>query len=612
MEFRTISEMFARRVEASGPRRAHTHSVAGRWVDVTWAQLGAEVDLLAHGLCALGLQPGETVAILGETRPEWGSCDLATLAAGGRAVGIYQTNTPKQTEHILVDSGTRFLFVDTCEQLERIVAIKAQCPKLQHVILWDGKPPVNGGFALTLESLRQLGGEHARTSPQALRERAAQVDVNDGAILIYTSGTTGLPKGAVLTHKNLATLCKVFQRVAPITEDDVTLAFLPMSHVAERVLGFYGRICVGMQAVYARSLKTVVEDLQYCKPTVFGSVPRIFEKVYGKVQAELAKQPLPRRKLAEWAIEVGRQVSRLRRSGAKKLPRLLDAKFRLADRLVLSKIRQGFGGRVRFCITGAAPLSLEIVEFFHACGVLILEVYGLTETSGAATANRDDDYRLGTVGKTLPGVQIRIANDGEILIKGDTIFAGYHGQPDATAEAIDESGWFHSGDIGEFDRDGFLRITDRKKNLLVTAGGKNVAPANIEALLKTDSLVGHAVALGDRRPFIAALFALDGEAARKFASEEGISSELSSLARNPKVRARFQKMVDVANRDLARYEQVRKFAIVPVELTQDGGELTPTLKVKRKVVEENFKDLIDSLYTEDDGTSAHAGAAPTP
>ena len=603
MDFRTLNELFQRRVEASSSRRAYSYSKGGRWLDVTWTTMGGLVDETANGLMALGLRPGDTVAILGETRPEWCNCDLAVLAAGGRSVGIYQTESAANTQHILVDANARFVLVDTLEQLAKIESLRAACPALQRAVLWDGTPPPSSsGFALTYDALRAMGREHHSAHPSALSERRGAANPQDPAILIYTSGTTGFPKGAVLTHKNITTLLKTLQRVAQFTEEDVALGFLPMAHVAERVISFYSRVATGMQTVFARSLKTVVEDIQYARPTIFGSVPRIFEKVYAKVQAGIAAAPLPKRKLAEWALGVGRQVSRRRRAGEKKLPRVLELQLRLADKLVLSKIRDAFGGRVRYCIVGAAPTPVEILEFFHACGILILEVYGLTEVTGAATANRPDDFRFGTVGKSLPGVQLRIAEDGEILIKGDTVFPGYLNLDTATHEAIDGDGWFHSGDVGEFDQDGFLRITDRKKNLIVTAGGKNVAPANVEALLKKDPLIGHAIAIGDRRPYLIGLFSLDPDAARNFAAEHGISGDMASLAKDPKVRARLAQVVDAANRELARYEQVRKFAVLPSELTTETGELTPSLKVKRKVVEENFRDLIDSLYR--DGAEA--------
>jgi long-chain acyl-CoA synthetase len=596
MEFRTLNELLVARVQASAEKRAYTFSKGGRWVDVSFAEMGREVDEVANGLLSLGLAPGDAVAILGETRPEWGNADLAVLACGARSAGIYQTNTPAQSAHILNDAGCRFVFVDSSEQLERIEQVRAGCAKLERAFLFEGRASKNGGFVITYEDLRALGREYAKNHPTALAARRSAVAPNDPAILIYTSGTTGLPKGAVLTHKNVCTLLKTFQRAAPITEDDTSIAFLPMAHSAEHIAGFFGRVAFGMPAVYARSLKTVVEDIQYAKPTILGAVPRIFEKVYAKVQADIAQQSAARRKIAHWAIGVGREVSRRRRAGQKTLPRWLALQHPIADRLVLSKVREAFGGRIRFCVTGAAPISLEILEFFHACGILILEAYGLTETSAIATINRPDDFRLGTVGKSLPGMQIRIANDGEILLKGDTVFAGYHNLEAETREAIDADGWFHSGDIGEFDRDGFLRITDRKKNLIVTAGGKNVAPANIEALLRRDTLFAHALALGDRRPYISALFAFDGENARKVAAELNISPDLAVLARDPRVIERAAKVVEAANADLARYEQVRRFAIAPAEFTPEGGELTPSLKVKRKVVEEKFKDLIDSLY----------------
>jgi long-chain acyl-CoA synthetase len=607
LEFRTLNEMFLRRVEASASRRAYLFHRGGRWVDVTWAEMGREVDEVANGLLSLGFAKSEAASIIGETRPEWGICDLAILAAGGRSVGIYQTSTAKQCEHILVDSGSRFVFVENLEQLEKILEIRGNCPALQKAILWEGTPPQNGGFVLSYEALRQMGRELARTNPTALDERRRSVVPSDEALLIYTSGTTGMPKGAILTHKNLCTVIKIIHRMAPLTEDDITVCFLPLAHGAERVVGFYNRISLGVQAAFARSIPLLLEDIRMVRPTIFGSVPRIFEKAYSRIQTEVQKAPPLRRRLALWAFGVGREVSRLRRQGVQRLPPLLEVQHRLADRLVLSKIRELFGGRCKYFITGAAPISLEILEFFDGCGMKVLEAYGLTESTVIATANRHDDYRLGTVGKALPGVQIKIAPDGEILIKGDTVFKGYHNLPEETREAIDKEGWLHTGDIGDFDKDGFLRITDRKKNLIITAGGKNIAPANIENLIKGDPLVGHVVAIGDRRPYVVALISLDPEATRKLASDHGLPSDLRAIANHPVVRERLQRTVDAANRELARFEQVKRFAVLPGELTQEAGELTPTLKVKRKVVEEKYKALIDAMYAEGSEAEARTG-----
>jgi long-chain acyl-CoA synthetase len=597
MEFRTVNELFLARVERSAHRRAHMTYRNGQWIDVTWREMGREVDEVANGLLALGLRPGESVAILGETRPEWGICDLAALAAGGRSVGIYQTNTDKQCEYILTDSATRFVFVENADQLAKIEAVRAGCPAVDKVILWEGTPPRNGGVVLTYAGLREMGREHGTRSPDALRERRLSVTPSDDAILIYTSGTTGMPKGAILTHRNLCFMLKVWQRIAEVREDDITVSFLPMAHGAEHVVSFFGRIAMGFQTAYARSMQTVIEDVQRVRPTVFGSVPRIFEKAYAKIQADLQKAPPLKRTLASWAFQVGREHARLRRAG-KKIPLVLELQHQLADRLVLSKIRAVFGGRVRYFISGAAPISIEILEFFHACGLLVLELYGLTESTVLATANRPHDFRFGTVGKALPGVQIRIAEDGEILIKGDNVFKGYNNQPEATAECVDNDGWLHTGDIGTFDQDGFLRITDRKKNLIITAGGKNIAPANIEALIRKDPIVGHVLAIGDRRNYVVALISLEPDTARTFAKENALPTDLAALAAHPRIRERLQATVDAANTELARYEQVRKFAVLPGELRQEDGELTPTLKVKRKVVEEKYKALIDAMYAE--------------
>jgi long-chain acyl-CoA synthetase len=597
MEFRTVNELFLRRVEMSGPRPSYRAYRQGAWTEVTWSEMGREVDEVAEGLLALGVEKGQAIAILGETRPEWAVCDLAVLASGCRSVGIYQSNTAAQCEHILFDSASRVVFVENQAQLDKVLELKAHCPSLEKAILWEGTPPQNGGFVISYAALRALGKELARSHPNALAERRADVAPSDEAILIYTSGTTGMPKGAILTHKNICSVLKVWERLATVGEDDLTLSFLPMAHGAEHVLNFFNRLSRGYQTAYARSLATLIEDIRVIRPTFFGSVPRIFEKAYAKIQADLHKAAPLKRKVADWAFKVGREAAKYRQSGTR-MPILLELEHRLADKMVLSKIREAFGGRVRFFVSGAAPISLEILEFFESCGLLILEAYGLTESTVVATANRLHDYRLGTVGKALPGVQVKIAPDGEILLKGDLVFKGYHNLPEATAECIDKEGWLHTGDIGGFDQDGFLRITDRKKNLIITAGGKNIAPANIEALIRQNPLVGHVLAIGDRRPFVVALIALEPEAAKKFAGEHDLSADPATLASHPTLRQSLQQTIDTANRDLARYEQVKRFAVLPTELKQEAGELTPTLKVKRKVVEEKYKALIEAMYAE--------------
>jgi long-chain acyl-CoA synthetase len=450
----------------------------------------------------------------------------------------------------------------------------------------------------TLERLRVHGRDWLEDHPGALERAAAALRPQDPFTIVYTSGTTGPPKGAVLTHRNIVFETEAVLNIVSLDRHDVELLFLPLAHVLARLVAWLP-IRAGFSLAFAESLSKAVDDFREVEPTLAVAVPRVFEKAYGRIQASLAekrKQPVTRA-LLDWAFRVGRRGSAARQAG--RTPRgLLALELRLADELVFAKIREVFGQRLRFFVSGGAPLSREIAEFFHVVGIQILEGYGLTETTGATHVNRPDAYRLGTVGLAIPGVECRIALDGEILVRGPNIMAEYFGRPDETREAIDAEGWFHTGDIGEIDARGFLRVTDRKKDLIVTAGGKKVPPQNLEAALKSGSaFISQVLVYGDQRPFVTALITLDEECVRAWAAEHGLEErDFAALAGRPEVRALVQQAVDRLNAGLASYESIRKFAIVPTDFTQEGGELTPTLKVKRKVVVERYRPMIEGLY----------------
>ncbi|MBI3072550.1 MAG: long-chain fatty acid--CoA ligase [Deltaproteobacteria bacterium] len=614
--------MFQKRCEVSGPALAARQKQGGVWRDTTWRDYHAEVERVAFGLLALGLAKGDAVAVLGETCHTWCLADLGTMLAGGVNVGIYATNTAKQCAYILKDSRARVAFVQGRDQLAKIVAeFREQSaekpvassrerngepdghggrtlplPDLRTVIVWgeklNGEAPTE--FAITFDELLRRGDAHRSAHPNAIDERQDEVEPNDTALLIYTSGTTGPPKGAVLSHANVLSFQRAGVGIFDFRPDDMSFVFLPMCHAAEHVVGFYGRIFHGIAGTFATSLETVITEVKDVRPTLFGSVPRIFEKVYAKVNTEVEKGSPVKRAIFRWAVDVGRRVKAKERA-REWVPPHLAVQHRVADKLVLRKVREAFGGRVRAFISGAAPISVDILEFFHACGMLVLEAYGLTEVSAVCTGNKIDDYRFGSVGKPIPGVDVRIAPDGEIIVKGPTVFSGYLNLKEATAEAIDGDGWFHTGDIGRFDSDGYLYITDRKKNLIVTAGGKNVAPANIENLVKADPIISQVIVHGDRRNFLTALVTVDKDEAARFAAANGFAAGDMS---HPKMRERVQKAIDAANAELARYEQVRKFVILQDDLSQESGELTPTLKVKRKVVEEKYRAVLDRMYAD--------------
>lgn len=595
MEASTVVDMFKKRADASGPKPAYCIKKEGQWIPTTWDEFHRKAGEVALGLMAVGLQKGDTVSILGNTRPEWVICDMGVLCAGGVSVGIYQTNTAEQAEYIIRDSGSRVVFVEDQEQLNKILKVRGSLEGLTHIIVWEEYSAPEDGGVLSLNDLVEKGRQRSEELGHEMDRRQKGVKPDDTAILIYTSGTTGPPKGAIITHKNIMTELNALEKVLPMEEGDSTMAFLPMSHVAEHVVGFMHRVNMGAVAYYAESLDKLIENAQEVKPTVFGSVPRIFEKVHTRVSAGVASAKPMKRRIFNWAMKVGHEVS-AHQQKKEAIPLGLKLKYKLADALVHRKLRNVFGGRVRVFVTGAAPTSLEILEFFHAAGMFIIEVYGLTECTGVSNSNTVDNFKFGTVGPAIPGAEVKLAEDGEILIRGDMVFKGYLNREEETREAI-KDGWLYTGDIGVMDEDGFLRITDRKKNIIVTAGGKNITPSNIENLIKTDPLISQVLVHGDRRNFLSALITLDPEESVKIARERGIEfTDPAELAGHPDIIAAVQGAVDRASDHLSRVEQVKKFIILPRDFSVEGGEITPTLKVKRKDVEKKYRDALDKMY----------------
>jgi long-chain acyl-CoA synthetase len=559
-----------------------------------------DVRDLSLGLAAAGVGAGDKVAIMSESRPEWLLTDMAIVVGGAVTVPIFPTLSATQARYILQDSGARLAFVSTVAQLEKVQAIRHELPALQAVIVYEDVP-LDGGAASpsvsTLATLKARG--HARMlgewgTGRAFRDRAKTIRPSDLATIIYTSGTTGEPKGVMLTHENLASNMIAAVSILALGDDERALSFLPLSHSFERMLSY---VCLsnGVTIVFAESTDTIARDILTVKPTLMTGVPRVFEKLEARVTAKGQELPEPRRTLFKWAVNVGRARGHARLQGRRPSPAVaLQAK--LAEPLVWSKIRENLGGRLRNIVSGSAPLPVSVAEFFHGIGMPITEGYGLTETSPVLTGNPPGAARLASVGKAIPGVEIRIAEDGEILARGPNIMAGYHNKPDATAEVI-RDGWFHTGDIGKLDADGYLYITDRKKDLIITAGGKNIAPQPVEAILKRSPLVAEAVLLGDRRRFVSALIAPEFEALRRRLLDLGRpAGEREALVIREDVVALYQEIVDALNRDLAQFERIKKFRLLPAELTIDSGELTPTLKVRRKVVEEKWRGEIDEMY----------------
>jgi long-chain acyl-CoA synthetase len=594
-QFRSVPEMFLKRVERTPDAPAFLYPRDNAWKTLTWKQTGEQVRAIASGLRALGLKNEQRCAIVSGTRVEWILADLGILSAGGATTTIYPSNTPDECAYILKDSGTSYVFAEDDGQVEKLVKKRGELAQVQKVITFDGKAG-HGGWVITLEELMRLGREHDAKDPAAYERVAASVQKDQLATLIYTSGTTGLPKGVELPHDVWLFEGEAVDAIQMLSSQDVQYLWLPLAHAFGKVLEI-AQIRVGFPTAVDGRVDKLVENLAVIKPTFVCAVPRIFEKVHNRVVANAKEGGGLKYRIFQWAMGVGRQVSTLKQQ--KKEPSaLLGMKYRLAHKLVFSKMHARFGGRVRFFLSGSAPLSQYLSEFFHAAGINILEGYGLTETGAGATINRFEAYRFGTVGKPLEGVQVKLApEDGEILIKGRNVMRGYHNLPEATAEALDKEGWLHTGDIGVIE-DGFIRITDRKKDLIKTSGGKYVAPQALEGRFKAICpYVSQIVVHGNNRNFCSALISLDDEAIKKWAAENGLSGKsYAELAAHEKVRALIQQYVSQLNAELPSYETVKKFALLPQDLTLEAGDMTPSLKVKRKAVEQKYKSLLDGFY----------------
>jgi len=570
------------------------------WRNISSEEFRRSVEELCLGLRALGVEKGERVAILSENRPEWIFADFAVLALGAADSPIYSTLTPQQVLYILNDSEARVVFVSNLAQARKITQVRSEAKHLKHVIQMD-EAPLEGN--LSFDEVRAKGRLALEKAPEAARTLASGVRPDDLATLIYTSGTTGDPKGVMLTHSNLVSNVlaagRLFEGLGP---EDIALSFLPLSHIFERT-AHYVLLRSGITIAYAEGFDKVPQNMVEVRPTIMVSVPRLYEKMYARINEKVAADPPLRQRVFRWALAVGREAfhHRAKRTtpGA-----WLKLRLALADRLVFAKIRERTGGRLRLFISGGAPLAREIAEFFGAAGFLILEGYGLTETSPVITANFPDDFKPGSVGKPLPGVEVKIADDGEILTRGPHVMKGYFKKPEATAEAVDKDGWFHTGDIGVFDQAGFLIITDRKKDLIVTSGGKKIAPQPIENRLKADKFITEVVMVGNKRNFACALLIPNFDSLETWARDSGLGfKDRLELVARPEVIAHYERIIEAHNADLAQFEKIKKIILLPKEFSLETGELTPTLKVKRRVVEQKYKDLVDGMY----GAPAGAG-----
>jgi long-chain acyl-CoA synthetase len=591
----TLARIFWSRVETGGVVPAQRFKREGAWRTLSWRELGATVEEVALGLLVLGRRKGEAVALLSASRAEWVQADFAIFSAGCVTIPVYPSYTPEQLAYIVSDSGAKTLIVEDPAQLAKALEVRGKMESVEQIVVIQGYEGRERSI-FTWEEFRRMGRENRERLKSVLAQRLASTQPDDVATIVYTSGTTGPPKGVVQTHANHVAALQAASQSTKIVGGDVHLLFLPLAHAFARFEAFIG-IHRGLTTAFAENLDKVGENLREVHPDFISSVPRVFEKVYARILAGVeAGSPLKKR-IFHWAIGVGREVSRLQQV-RRPIPAGLALKHRIAHRLVFAKLHQALGGRLRFCISGGAPLAKEIAEFFHAAGILILEGYGLTETCPVLTVNRPDGFKFGSVGRAIPGVELRLAADGEILARGPNIATrGYFRKPEASAEVFEPSGWFHTGDIGRIDEDGFLFITDRKKDLIVTSGGMNIAPQNIENLLKGDPFINQVMVYGDRRPYPVVLITLNPEELRKFVQAEGIlSTDPAFLAKHPRVVERVSRIVEEKNASLQSYAKIKKFAVLPVDFSQDGGELTPTLKVKRKVVAEKYRDALESLY----------------
>jgi long-chain acyl-CoA synthetase len=593
----TLVEIFEYAVRTHNRPDAVNYKRDDRWVSISSDELLRRIRHVACGLHSLGVRPGDRVALLSESRPEWVLSDAGCLFAAAIDVPIYPTLTPTQVRYILKDSGARVLIIANEEKFREIRHVVAECPALEHIVFIE---PTSGQDVqgVSLAELEERGAAIAQEQPELFESLGRQISPDDLATIIYTSGTTGEPKGVMLTHSNVVSNLIDSSAHLSFEKDDSVLSVLPLSHVLERV-AMYMYLYHGMAVYFGESLEMIGPNLREVRPTIFVGVPRIFEKILARVKEKTVEKGKLNVAILNWAVAVGKEYAKLS-VRHQKIPALLALKHKIADKLIFSKMRTALGGRVRLLVSGGAALPEELGYIYIGAGLPIVQGYGLTETSPVITAGRVEDNRIGTVGKPIRNVEVRIAADGEIETRGPHVMRGYYNKPVETAAVLSPDGWFKTGDIGAFDEDGFLRITDRKKELFKTSGGKYIAPQPIEQMIKGSQFVNQAVLIGNGRKFAAALIVPDWERVESYVQLKGIKAgSRAELCKNPRIIDLFQRQVASLTSELAQYESVKKVALLENEMTIDGGELTPTMKVKRRVVDEKYQDVIEALYAED-------------
>jgi long-chain acyl-CoA synthetase len=597
----TIPEMFWRGVQARAGRTIFRQKNLGIWRAVSWEALGQAARETGMGLAALGFEPGEVVSILSNTNQEWVIADLGALCAGGVVNGIYPTDAAAQVEYLVGDSGSVYVFAEDDEQLDKVLEVRERLPKLRRIIVFDmeGLHELEDPQVLSLDRLRELGRAHDAAHPGEWERRIAARQPQDLAILVYTSGTTGKPKGAMLSHRNILATCAAYQAAFPQFESDERMAFLPLCHIAERVGGEYHALYAGAVLNFVENPDTVPENVREIAPTVFTAVPRVWEKFYSAALIGLKEAGWFQQWAYRLAIGIGMRQAKLREE-RKPVPAGLALAFWLARALVLNNVRRAIGvHRARVLITGAAPISPDLVRWYMALGLEMVEVWGQTESCGAVTGNPRGAVKPGSIGPTMAPSDVKVSEEGELLVRGPGVFMGYLNQPEKTAETL-KDGWLHTGDVGKVDADGYFFITDRMKDIIITAGGKNITPSEFENQLKFSPYITDAVVIGEKRPYLVALVMIDHENVERYAQDHAIPfSNFASLCRRPEIQALVQGEIDRVNGQFARVEQVKKFRLIEQKLTAEDEELTPTMKLKRKLVNEKYRDLIESMYVKE-------------
>ncbi|GAB4376584.1 MAG: AMP-dependent synthetase/ligase [Calditrichia bacterium] len=597
MSYPNLGIMFKTTCETYPEKTGMMFKKEGVYHSLTFREIQTRTYQIAAGLKTLGAEPGDRVLLLSENRVEWAMSDYAILNLGALTVPIYPTLLPGHIEFIINNSEGKIIILSDKHQLSKIRQIQDKLPHLKHIIIIEEEAEND---LITWDELAKRGEAYLKENPGLIDNNLKSITRESLASIIYTSGTTGLPKGVMLTHGNFLSNIEAALEVIPISQEDIFLSFLPLSHIFERMAGHYLPVHAGATIAYAESIETVAENLNEVHPTIMTSVPRFFEKVYGRVMDSLEEGSALKRKLFFWAIDVGKKANLYKQKG-QPFPGSLKIKYKIADKLVYSKLKARVGGRMRIFVSGGAPLSREIAEFFNAAGLVLLEGYGLTETSPVIAVNRLEKIKFGSVGPALPNVEVKIADDGEILTRGPHVMQGYYKDEEATRSTIDEDGWLHTGDIGYLDNDGYLFITDRKKNIIVTSGGKNIAPQPIENILITSPFIEQAVVLGDKRKYCTAIIVPVMEKVKAFAADQNITyQDEDELLNHPAIQKLFRDQIDSLSVDLASYETIKKFKLFKTPFTIESGELTPSMKIKRDVVEKNYQAIINEMYVEEE------------